>query len=181
MRNMVNSFQAVAVLLLALLPGARYVWGFEREAGQWGISAGWLEPARGREAGPAGSLRRYAAGFPHPQDLWLAQAIAVDPTTGEFVRDQDGDVVGLQSGLLVRFDDVEVLHFFGTTQGVAMFRRAAQSRPDRRREGRGGYPADPTPVDVRKLLANLPDEPALGAATSNGTPASGSQSAGQAH
>jgi hypothetical protein len=34
-----DTFQSLAVLLLALLPGALYIWGFEREAGQWGISA----------------------------------------------------------------------------------------------------------------------------------------------
>lgn len=34
---MVGTFQALAVLLLALLPGALYVWSFEREAGGWGL------------------------------------------------------------------------------------------------------------------------------------------------
>lgn len=31
------TFQALGVLLLAFLPGALYVWAFEREAGSWGL------------------------------------------------------------------------------------------------------------------------------------------------
>jgi len=34
---MPETFQSLAVLLLALLPGALYVWAFERQAGAWGI------------------------------------------------------------------------------------------------------------------------------------------------
>lgn len=34
---MTTTFQAIAVLLLALLPGALYTWAFERIAGRWGI------------------------------------------------------------------------------------------------------------------------------------------------
>lgn len=34
---MPNTFSALAVLVVALLPGALYVWAFEREAGPWGI------------------------------------------------------------------------------------------------------------------------------------------------
>ena len=34
---MVDTFQALGVFLLALLPGALYVWAFEREAGGWGL------------------------------------------------------------------------------------------------------------------------------------------------
>ncbi|WP_395156644.1 DUF6338 family protein [Ilumatobacter sp.] len=36
---MPSSFQAVAVLVFALLPGALYVWSFERQAGRYGIGA----------------------------------------------------------------------------------------------------------------------------------------------
>jgi hypothetical protein len=32
-----STLQALLVLILAVLPGALYVWGFEREAGKWGI------------------------------------------------------------------------------------------------------------------------------------------------
>ena len=35
---MPNTFQALAVLLIALLPGALYIWGFEQVVGNWGIS-----------------------------------------------------------------------------------------------------------------------------------------------
>jgi len=36
-RVLIGTFQALAVLLLAFLPGALYVWAFEREAGGWGL------------------------------------------------------------------------------------------------------------------------------------------------
>lgn len=34
---MPDTFQCLAVLALAFLPGALYVWAFERQAGAWGI------------------------------------------------------------------------------------------------------------------------------------------------
>lgn len=34
---MPTSFEAVAVLFVALLPGALYIWSFERLAGRWGV------------------------------------------------------------------------------------------------------------------------------------------------
>lgn len=37
---MPETFQSLAVLALALLPGALYVWSFERQAGAWGIRFG---------------------------------------------------------------------------------------------------------------------------------------------
>lgn len=37
---MLNSFEAAAVLLVALIPGALYIWSFERMAGRWGIGLG---------------------------------------------------------------------------------------------------------------------------------------------
>ncbi|MEX0873922.1 MAG: DUF6338 family protein [Actinomycetota bacterium] len=33
---MINTFEAVAVTLIALIPGATYVWAVERRVGQWG-------------------------------------------------------------------------------------------------------------------------------------------------
>ena len=35
--GLASTFQALGVLLLAFLPGALYVWAFEREAGGWGL------------------------------------------------------------------------------------------------------------------------------------------------
>lgn len=208
---MTDSLQAIPVLLLALLPGAMYVWMFERQAGRWGIglSDRWLRfvggsalfhvifapatywlwaeqwpklraaetvnwgmwaisfayvalPAvggtvigsatrRGADwsrwfTGPdpaprawdylfqhqadgwvrlrlklgvwiggayanANGHRSYAAGYPEPQDLFLAAAADVDPDTGAFVLDADGNPTVLEGGLLVRWDEVEYLEF----------------------------------------------------------------------
>ena len=208
---MPDTFQAVAVLAVALLPGALYVWAFERQAGRWGVGLSdrllrfvggsaffhaatapltywlwadqwgnartgdplswWLWPlvvayvalpaalgtAVGRGVrnekswttiftGPdpaprawdhlfgqkadgwvrlrmksgvwlggayadANGHRSYAAGYPEPQDLYLAAAVELDPETGEFVVDSDGNVPLLEGGILVRWEEVEHLEF----------------------------------------------------------------------
>ena len=56
-------------------------------------------------------LRSYAAGYPDEQDLFLAEAYSVDPESGEFELDTNGDVVPTGSGILVRWDEVEYLDF----------------------------------------------------------------------
>ena len=208
---MPDTFQAVAVLVVALLPGALYVWAFERQAGRWGVGLSdrllrfvggsalfhaaaapltywlwadrwdeihhgepvswWLWPlvvayvaipavggtvvGRGVRSekswttvftGPdpaprawdhlfgqkadgwvrlrmksgvwiggayadANGRRSYAAGYPEPQDLFLAAAVELDPETGAFVVDDDGDVALLDGGILVRWEEVEHLEF----------------------------------------------------------------------
>jgi hypothetical protein len=206
-----DTFQAVAVAAIALLPGALYVWAFERQAGRWGIGLSdrllrfvggsalfhaaaapltywvWTDQApsarasepltwwlwllvlayvgapsvlgtvvgRGVRAekpwttwftGPdpaprgwdhlfgqkadgwvrlrmksggwlggafadANGRRSYAAGYPEPQDLYLAAAVELDQETGAFVVDDDGNVPLLEGGLLVRWEEVEHLEF----------------------------------------------------------------------
>ncbi|MEP6695993.1 MAG: DUF6338 family protein [Pseudonocardiales bacterium] len=216
---MPSTFQALAVLILALLPGALYTWAFERQAGAWtiktsdrvlrfvGASAllqvlatpviyqlyrkfvvtGWLREGRplpwwvwlfvaafvgvpvalGRLVGTAahnrtrwgrwfagehpaprawdnlfstedltgwvrlrmkseatwilgaygsasdGSLRSYAAGYPHPQDLYLVDTAEAD-ADGQFVVDDDGNVRMRGVGVLVRWKEVEYLEFIET-------------------------------------------------------------------
>jgi hypothetical protein len=56
-------------------------------------------------------LRSYAAGYPDEQDLFLAEAYSVDPESGEFELDANGDVVPTGSGILVRWAEVEYLDF----------------------------------------------------------------------
>lgn len=209
---MPESFEAVAVVALALLPGALYVWSFERLVGAWGIRLGdrvlrfvgvsailhaliapityrlWrdLFVANGLKTGKAswaawlavlayvaipialGSLvgagtrsrsrwariftgpdpaprawdhlfgtrpdgwirlrlksgvwlagayatledgsRSYAAGYPEDQDLYLVEAVEVEPDTGEFVMD-DGKPVSRGSAILIRWNEVEYLDF----------------------------------------------------------------------
>lgn len=209
---MPSTFQAVAVLLVALLPGAIYVWSFERVAGGWGVglsdrvlrfigasavlhvlaapitycfwSTQWAElidsnsdasfwwwaaaagyvlvpfglgtlvgfgsrakwPGAQWVTGPdpeprawdhlfqgkqdgwirlhlksntwiAGAFadskgrKSYTAGYPHPQDLFMAQGVQVDPDTGDFQFDDAGKVQLLEGGILVRWDEVEYLEF----------------------------------------------------------------------
>lgn len=54
--------------------------------------------------------RSYVAGYPEPADLYLAQAVDVDPETGEF-RLVDGAPSLADSGLLLRWEEVEYLEF----------------------------------------------------------------------
>jgi len=53
----------------------------------------------------------YAAGYPEEQDLYLAESVEVDPDTGEFVLDRDDTPVPRDSGILVRWSEVEYLEF----------------------------------------------------------------------
>jgi len=209
------TFQAIGVLVLALLPGALYAWSFERLAGAWGVKladrvlrfvgvsaafhvallpltywlwadlvrpgriadgnaplilwpiliayvalpiaagtlVGWATRAGQRWArwltGPnpaprawdylflrcpdgwiwlrlrtgawigGAYVRRpdgsgsYAAGYPEEQDLYLIEAIDIDPGTGEFRLGEDGRPLSRRSGTLVRWNEVEYLEFIG--------------------------------------------------------------------
>lgn len=210
---MVDTFEAVVVAALALLPGGLYVWGFERQVGNWGIGLsdrllrffgtsalmhaaiapatywfwashirdgdvaagrplswwtwvavaayvilpfaagsvvgrgtltgspwataftgpnpaprawdhffasrpdGWMRLRLKRGVwiggiyGPSGSgLPSYAAGYPEPQDLFLAETVEVDPETGEFVL-EDGEPIFRGTSLLIRWEEVEFFEF----------------------------------------------------------------------
>lgn len=65
----------------------------------------------GAYSSPGDGLDSYAAGYPDEQDLFLAEAYSVDPGTGEFELDTDGDVVPTGSGILVRWAEVEYLDY----------------------------------------------------------------------
>lgn len=69
---MPDTFQAVAVLVLALLPGALYVWAFERQVGRWGIG---LADRLLRFVG--GSAVFHAAVAPLSYWLWAEHGAAV--------------------------------------------------------------------------------------------------------
>ena len=208
---MPNTFQAVVVLVVGLLPGALYVWAFERQAGRWGVGLSdrllrfvggsalfhaavapvtywvwanrwdavrsaepvswWMWPLvlayvavpaiagtivgigvrrekswttvfTGPDPAPrawdhlfgqkadgwvrlrmksgawiggafadANGRRSYAAGYPEPQDVFLAAAVQLDAETGAFVVDEGGQVQLLEGGILVRWEEVEHLEF----------------------------------------------------------------------
>ncbi len=59
----------------------------------------------------ANGRRSYAAGYPEPQDLYLAAAVSVDPDSGAFLYRNDGNLDVLRGGLLIRWDEVEYLEF----------------------------------------------------------------------
>jgi uncharacterized protein DUF6338 len=203
---MPETFQAVAVAALALLPGALYVWSYERQTGLWGINLpdrilrflgvsalfhvlaapftywlwfSWVHDDEWKSGGhlpwglyagllayvalpiaagsflgrsdlwlarvvrggqtpprawdfffsqrPDGWIRAklrngpwvggayaegsYASGYPEPHDIYIADAADVDPTTGEFIRGDDGRVILRQSALLVASEAIEYLEF----------------------------------------------------------------------
>ncbi len=216
---MPSSFQAVAAVAVALLPGALYVWSFERQAGRYGIglsdrvlrfiggsavffaflawpaywiyseywpsimvrqsvprwfaifpllyvfvpiTAGsligygqregwkWAGALTGPDPAPrawdylfqynvdgwircklksgtwlggayaeANGRRSYTAGYPEPQDIYLAAAVAVDPDTGEFLVDKTGTPTLGEGGLLIRWEEIEYLEFIDTEESEA--------------------------------------------------------------
>ena len=61
---------------------------------------------------PDPERRSYAAGFPNPTDIYLSYRVEVDAETGDFKRGDDGNLVRIDSGLLIRQEDIEVLEFF---------------------------------------------------------------------
>ena len=61
--------------------------------------------------------RSYAAGYPEPQDIYLAASVAVDSVTGEFLIDHEGQVTIGSGGLLLRWDEVEYLEFIHADGG----------------------------------------------------------------
>jgi hypothetical protein len=71
-------------------------------------SGSWLAGAYAKR--PDGS-RSYAAGYPEEQDLYLIEAMDVDPDTGEFRFGDHGYPVSRGSGILVRWSEVEYLEF----------------------------------------------------------------------
>ena len=208
---MPSSFQAITVIVVGLLPGALYMWAFERQAGRYGIglsdrvlrfiggsalffavfagplyavysnygapfSSGmplprwllllppvfvglpilvgtlvglglrkgknWAQKLTGPDPAPrawdhlfqykvdgwvrlrlksgtwlagafaeANGQQSYAAGYPEPQDLFLAASVDVDPATGDWRLDGDGNVTLGQGGILVRWEEIEYLEF----------------------------------------------------------------------
>ena len=55
--------------------------------------------------------RPYASGYPEPQDLYLTATISLDPDTGEIVTDDAGNPEVIDSGLLLRWEEIEYLEF----------------------------------------------------------------------
>ena len=208
---MPTSFEAILVLLIGILPGALYIWSFERLAGRWGIGLSdrvfrfvgasaaihavlgpasyWLWSTKWPQLALGGSspfwiwliagvyvgapfaagalvgwgtrkrydwahwltgpdpaprawdylfqgerdgwirlklksgtwvggayathenLKSYSSGYPEAPDLFLARAVELDPSTGEFTFEQGGEPLFGSGGLLVRWDEVEYLEF----------------------------------------------------------------------
>lgn len=208
---MASSLQALTVLVVALLPGALFVWGFERNAGRYGIGLkdralrlvgtsaaflalfasalywlyarywgslvsgealpawlslvpivyvavpgilGWIVGVHVRRGtswaraliGPdraprswdhlfqdrapglircrmkSGSwvggiyaevegVRPYASGYPEIQELYLTRSLQIDPEDGRFVLDEDNQLIRGSGGLLMRWEEIELMEF----------------------------------------------------------------------
>ena len=61
--------------------------------------------------GEVNGRRPYASGYPEPQDLYLAAILSLDPNTGEILTGDDGFPQVLDSGLLMRWEEIEYLEF----------------------------------------------------------------------
>ncbi|MEV5002322.1 DUF6338 family protein [Nocardioides sp. LML1-1-1.1] len=56
-------------------------------------------------------LKSYTAGYPEPQDIFLATAVDVDPESGAFLFEANGSPRLRSGGVLVRWEEVEYLEF----------------------------------------------------------------------
>ena len=73
------------------------------------VTGRWLVGAF--SAGNAGVPSSYAAGYPEVQDLFLADTAVCDPGTGEFLLNQNGEVVLRGVSVLLRWDQIAYLEF----------------------------------------------------------------------
>ena len=62
-------------------------------------------------SGARSELGSYASGYPYDQDLFVRETVLVDPETGLFDLDDQGNARFGESSLLVRWDEVEYLEF----------------------------------------------------------------------
>ena len=95
---MPGTLQGLLVLVLAVLPGAMYVWGFEREAGKWGI-------------GLSDAVLRFVVASAVFQVVFAAPLYQL-ADDGSFVKDEHGDFVRLGSRILVGWEEMRFLEFF---------------------------------------------------------------------
>ena len=101
---------------------ARYIGGRDRTPRAWdhlfqdqpagGVrcklkSGNWI----GGVFGEVNKRRPYASGYPEPQDLYLAATIRLDPYTGEILTDCEGHPEIQDSGILLRWEEIEYLEF----------------------------------------------------------------------
>jgi Family of unknown function (DUF6338) len=70
-----------------------------------------LKLKSGTWVGGAYAEGSYAGGYPEPADIYVAEAVAVDPETGEFERNKAGNPAFKGYGFLVRWDEIELLDF----------------------------------------------------------------------
>lgn len=61
--------------------------------------------------GEVDGRRPYASGYPEPQDLYLAATLHLDPDTGEILTNGEGHPKIQNSGILVRWEEIEYLEF----------------------------------------------------------------------
>lgn len=64
----------------------------------------------------ANGRRSYASGYPDAQKHYLAATVQVDPETGDWLYDDDGQLVLSDGGLLLKWDDVEYLEFVDSSE-----------------------------------------------------------------
>lgn len=55
--------------------------------------------------------RPYASGYPEIQELFLARTLLVDPEDGSFIFDENDQLVHGAGGLLMRWEEIEVMEF----------------------------------------------------------------------
>ncbi|MGH3034946.1 MAG: DUF6338 family protein [Gaiellaceae bacterium] len=99
-------------------PWIRLLTGPARAPRAWdafffGRAGGWirLKLKSGSWIGGAFAQGSYAAVYPEPSDIYLTWTAEVDPSSGAFAFDEHERVVLRDSGVLIRWEEVEYLEF----------------------------------------------------------------------
>jgi Family of unknown function (DUF6338) len=114
----VGANNSIALALAGRRPGAPRAWDqlFREAARGWVV----LKLTSGTYLGGVYLGRSYASAYPEPQELFLADQVFVDPDSGDFITGtgaplRQGQVPErMGRGLLVRWDEVEYLEWYGS-------------------------------------------------------------------
>ena len=60
--------------------------------------------------------RPYASGYPEIQELYLTRTLQIDPEDGSFVLDEEDQLIQGAGGLLMRWEEIEVMEFIHVSE-----------------------------------------------------------------
>lgn len=61
--------------------------------------------------GQTGPIGAFASSFPEDQDVYLPVQLAIDPLTGDLVKDEDNNAIHIHWGVHLRRSDIDIFEF----------------------------------------------------------------------